>query len=371
MKAYPILFVFFFSFFVPFATSQSGINFEDKKWQEILNLAQREHKIIFMDAYAEWCGPCKKMAKDVFTQKEVGDFFNKHFINVKIDMEKGEGPNLSNKYKVTAYPSLFFIDETGEIIHVQVGAVQSEQLLALGKMSLGKNDKSKSFEEAYENGDRSPELLRSFAYSLMVSGQPFLKIANEYLKSQKDVNNESVLEFIYDFTVESDGSIYDKLIQNMSAIKALKGDSLLRMKVRKACDATVDKAVEFESPELLSTAKNNMKKAFPDQFMSYSLLADFRYFYKKRLADPAFSAAEKYLSKFGKTDPHQYYVLGLPLLQLTSNPDILKKIESWAEKAFQLKPSAKHCFFYQDLLMKNNKSKEAQLQGEKCKTMQD
>ena len=48
--------------------------------------------MIFLDAYASWCGPCKMLQKNVFTKKAVGDFYNSKFINVKMDMEKGEGP---------------------------------------------------------------------------------------------------------------------------------------------------------------------------------------------------------------------------------------------------------------------------------------
>ena len=71
-----------------------GISFHDNKpWKEILQLAKKENKLIFMDCYTSWCGPCKALAKNVFTQEKVGDFFNPRFINVKYDMEKGDGKN--------------------------------------------------------------------------------------------------------------------------------------------------------------------------------------------------------------------------------------------------------------------------------------
>ena len=79
------------------AQVEEGIKFFEGTWEEALTLAKKEHKIIFVDAYTTWCGPCKQMAKDVFTQKEVGDFYNKSFINVKLDMEKGEGIGFSQK----------------------------------------------------------------------------------------------------------------------------------------------------------------------------------------------------------------------------------------------------------------------------------
>ena len=67
-----------------------GIRFiEGEKWENVLKMAQEQDKYIFMDCYTSWCGPCKALAKDIFTRKDVGDFFNANFINVKYDMEKG------------------------------------------------------------------------------------------------------------------------------------------------------------------------------------------------------------------------------------------------------------------------------------------
>ncbi|MEL6926093.1 MAG: DUF255 domain-containing protein, partial [Bacteroidota bacterium] len=63
-----------------------GIEFFDGTWEEALNIAKAEEKVIFVDAFAVWCGPCKRMSNNVFPQKEVGDFFNRNFVNMKIDM---------------------------------------------------------------------------------------------------------------------------------------------------------------------------------------------------------------------------------------------------------------------------------------------
>lgn len=113
--------------------SKDGIQFFHGTWEEALAKAKEEEKVIFMDAYASWCGPCKMMSARVFPNKEVGDYFNEHFINVKIDMEKGEGPQLSQRYGVRAYPTLFFIDANGKVVGKNVGYLKPEQLKAYGE----------------------------------------------------------------------------------------------------------------------------------------------------------------------------------------------------------------------------------------------
>lgn len=119
--------------------SEKGIHFFDGSWAEALKLAEKEKKIIFLDAYAAWCGPCKWMAANAFKDEAVGTFFNEHFINYKMDMEKNEsGPRLSAKYSLNAYPSLYFVDHNEAIVYQQIGALKGDELLALGKEAFGK-----------------------------------------------------------------------------------------------------------------------------------------------------------------------------------------------------------------------------------------
>ena len=112
--------------------ADEGIQFKKISFEQALKEAKTSNKLIFMDAYAEWCGPCKYMAAKVFTNEEVGKLFNDKFINLKIDMEKGEGPALAAKYQVRACPTLFFIDGDGKVVKKVLGAQPADKLIAIG-----------------------------------------------------------------------------------------------------------------------------------------------------------------------------------------------------------------------------------------------
>jgi thiol:disulfide interchange protein len=112
------------------SNGSEGIEFADLSFEEALKKAKKEKKLIFVDAYAVWCGPCKWMEANTFQEKEVGDAFNKKFINLKIDMEKGEGPELARKYNVRAYPTMFLIDGDGKVVKRILGAKKKDQLLS-------------------------------------------------------------------------------------------------------------------------------------------------------------------------------------------------------------------------------------------------
>jgi len=113
--------------------ADTGIKFTPGTWSQILKKAKAEKKIIFFDAYTTWCGPCKLLQKNVFTRTDVAEVFNKNFINVKFDMESGEGPDLARKYPLEGYPTLFFIDPDGNIVKQVIGYQNPETLIKIGK----------------------------------------------------------------------------------------------------------------------------------------------------------------------------------------------------------------------------------------------
>src|SRR5690242_9585055 len=102
------------------ARAEEGIQFFEGTLSEALNKAKAEKKILFLDCYTTWCGPCKWMAAHVFTNDTVYNYFNKTFVCYKLDMEKGEGIDAARQYKVKNYPTYLWIDATGKQLHRSV-----------------------------------------------------------------------------------------------------------------------------------------------------------------------------------------------------------------------------------------------------------
>lgn len=116
------------------AQANSEINFKELNLEGALKEAKRTNKLVFIDAYTVWCGPCKKMAMTSFKNSEVAAVFNEKFINIKIEVEKdADGPALASKYGIKAYPTLLFIDGDGKLVKSIVGFQNETQLLAIGQ----------------------------------------------------------------------------------------------------------------------------------------------------------------------------------------------------------------------------------------------
>lgn len=116
------------------AVKAAGIEFEGNTLAEAMAAAKKSGKLVFIDAYTDWCGPCKKMAATSFQDAEVAKLFNSKFINLKVEMEKSaDGPTIARAYRVAAYPTLLFIDGDGKLVKSVVGFQTADQLIAVGK----------------------------------------------------------------------------------------------------------------------------------------------------------------------------------------------------------------------------------------------
>ncbi|TAG89063.1 MAG: DUF255 domain-containing protein [Bacteroidetes bacterium] len=162
--------VLFLTLFLVMNWGYAQMKFEEGKWDDIVEKAKKNKKYIFVDAYAEWCSPCKAMAKNVFTDAKVGEFFNEKYINYKFDMEKGEGPKFAQKYGVQAYPTLLFFNEKGEMAHRAVGGRDSNGFVELGKNALNPDKQILSLQEKFEKGEKSKEFMKKYFAALQEAG---------------------------------------------------------------------------------------------------------------------------------------------------------------------------------------------------------
>ena len=112
-------------------TAGQGIVFEQQgtKFSQAVQKAMDTKKLIFVDCFTSWCGPCKMMARDVFTQEKVGKFMNAGYVNFQIDMEKGEGPELAKKWQVSAYPTFLILNSAGQELGRFLGGSDADTFL--------------------------------------------------------------------------------------------------------------------------------------------------------------------------------------------------------------------------------------------------
>ena len=148
------------------AFAQTGVDFQHLTFDEALAKAKAEKKLVFVDCYTTWCGPCKMMTTKIFPMKEAGEFFNPRFVCVKFDMEQGEGKELKNKLGVRAYPSFFIIRPDGTVQHAVVGGDELEPFIERVKKGLNEKTSLLYLNQQYEKGKMNKKQLLAYKVAL-------------------------------------------------------------------------------------------------------------------------------------------------------------------------------------------------------------
>lgn len=206
----------FSSLFIAAVAFAQGIKFEDSNFAAILAKAKKENKLVFVDAYASWCGPCKLMVKNIFPLQTVGDFYNSHFVNAKIDMEKGEGIGLAKKYNVKAFPTYLFINGDGEEVHRTLGYVEEKDFIQFAKDAEDPNKRLTALKQKFENGEKDPEFLKNLAGLTIYNDAEFAgKVLDRYFQQKTTLDKEDV-QMLLSGTQSTESPLY-KIFQTKKA----------------------------------------------------------------------------------------------------------------------------------------------------------
>lgn len=359
------------------AEGDTGIRFETGTWKEILAKAKAQNKLVFLDAYTTWCGPCKMMSKQVFPQQEVGDFYNANFVNAKIDMEKGEGVDLANQYAVKAYPSLIYVDGDGKIMHRSLGARDAQAFIELGKVALDPNNRLASHIERYEKGDRSPEALYKYTNALWDTGEDYSKAMREYFATQKpeELTSQRNWEGIKRWVENTEDREFQYLIKQRDAFRKAYGTDVdekikevyhnsLMATLRATSPATRDVKLRLEK---FQAAKNELLKSSYEQASQIASSAEMTAY--RMLQDwPAYGKATvDHFSKYPPTDANELNEAAWAFYEHITDKKLLASAEKYAAKANSLSPDS---YAYQDtyaaVLYKLGKKKLAQTWAEKA-----
>ncbi|KMQ65165.1 thiol:disulfide interchange protein [Chryseobacterium angstadtii] len=320
-----------------------GIKFEESNLSTAMAKAEKENKLVFIDAYTSWCGPCKLMAKNIFPLPVVGNYFNDHFISVKIDMEKGEGIEVAKKYKVSSYPTYLFLNSKGEEVHRGLGSYSNvDEFIQVAKDAQDPNRNLSVLKRKFEEGEKDPAFLKNLINLTVRFDADFaVKVFERYsLSSKGQMDKEDIM--LLTSNIRSTASpLYPFFKEKKSIIiKTISEEEY----------NTIDRNIK------LSTLLNNFKQ-HPDKFSDTNFLAEARKFLNKE-------EAERELSKYkasqalSKKDIATYEKLTLELYKeySTASPEELNSV-AWAFfENVNTKSSLEKAIMWAQESVKKNKS---------------
>ncbi len=314
----------------------AGIEFEDASFKATLKESEKDSKLVFIDAFTSWCGPCKKLKRDVFPDSSVGNFFNEHFLNMEINMEKGEGIELAKKYNVKAYPTLLFVNKHGTLVHRATGYHTVEELLDLGRAAIDPNRQLITLENRFLAGEKNSDFLFQYAQVRFdLADDSYDKVAEAYLETQPNWGEEKNVRFIFKFLNKLDTKAADYVLKNKKRFDDKFGVEAVEQKIQDL----VFKKIDADRDTLLLGLDTIIGKIYTENKL---LMADkfrMKYFRETENIGLFVDAASKYFKRQKNLAAIEMNDAAFVVLEGTDEKKFLKKGLKWATASVEKEPS--------------------------------
>ena len=346
---------------IAFNIHAQGIKFFEGTIKELKTEAQKQNKLIFIDCYTTWCGPCKMLEKNIFPLKEVGDFYNSHFVCYELDMEKGEGLELAKQYNVTGYPTLLYLNASGETVHRAGGAGDAKKIITDGENAFSPTDNLVALQKSFKNGKRDTALLRKLIIgnrSAMLPEDP--EAVDAYWKQvpPEDLLNISCLNvFIYcDISINSPQFNY--LYANKEKFLAKFPKETIDYALYYKAANAIYKAGKSKDAKLFERAKAIVAETKDPQITQTAQFNEMEYYKDMGQWDNYLTASDK-MAVYTKNNYQINNSIAWNIVSNTDDKKLLNKALEYATKSIEAKKEYANMDTYAFVLFKLGKMNEA------------
>ena len=324
-------------------TQNRSIEFYRGNFENAKNEAKNTNKLIFMDGYAVWCGPCKKMDKEVFTNDSVADFYNKNFLNIKMDMESEEGKKIKKLFSIGAYPTFLYINGEGKLLHKGVGWMKSPEFIKLGKEASDPKTQLATFNEKYEEGNRDGEFIYKYLKKLDGASISYEYISKDYFKTQKDEDLNSRVNwnilFINKNNTDINSETFNYLIKNKIKFDEIYTSDSVDEKIFNAYSSNFNNILYKKSfnDSIYQEWKNKIKEQNFSRVDGVLLEADLQYNEKiknwEKYANSAILLIDKHNRNYSADKLND---VAWTFFKNVKNKDHLEKALNWSENSVKI-----------------------------------
>jgi thiol-disulfide isomerase/thioredoxin len=367
MQKFILILAIFITFSISDGFSQNrSIRFIEKPWQEIVAMAKKENKLIFLDAFASWCGPCKWMAANMFTNDTIADYYNRTFICASIDMEKGEGISLSRKFRVRAYPSLIFINADENMVHEKVGAPQKvSDYIDIAKVAQDPEEGLAAYMKKYNAGNTSPQFMQTYIYRLADAYFQVGPVMNKYFatQSESDLLNRWNWNIISRFVTEVNDPFFEFLIKHQSDYAKRYTKDSVNIKISDvymyALRGTLRNSDSRKADSAYAAMKERVKATGFEGATKVIFGCDLQWMQERGKNKEYLELAYENMDKYYSDDYSNLINVAWITCSMTSEPKYLEKALSWAKRSVDIREEPYNADTYASLLFKMGKKEEA------------
>lgn len=249
------------------ALAEGLIHFHDTTsgtWSDMKTLAAQQQKLIFIDAYTDWCSWCKVMDKETFSDPGVADVMNKKFINVRYEMETGFGMQMAAKYRVSGFPTFLVFSPDGKLVYRILGYLKSKEFLEQIEKALDPSRQEHLAGITPEMDPGFPEFYMASFGKKQTRLRPDSATVNTYLASQKNLAVEVPFSVASRFYPLLEPRYKQYLIDHYDTLSALYGRSDLESVASQHVRGKLSQAIAQKSEPMLDEVLALSSKYFPE-----------------------------------------------------------------------------------------------------------
>lgn len=345
-----------------------NIDFHHGTFDELLAKAKKENKMIYIDCFTTWCGPCKWMAKNVFTNDTVADFYNKSFVNAKIDMENGEGIEIAKKYGIRAYPTMLYINADGVQLHRTCGSAPAKNFISIGENALSPNKQLATYATNFKEGKITTTSASAYFSMLENACQSYSTELNSYFASvnESDLKSRGNWEIIYKHVEDYNSKTFQSFEADRENFAKLFNNDSVDNKIKDVYTNALYSAIQKKDMLDYESLKTKLRKSNTKDAEKIIIQTDIRLYQISQDWVKYAASVSEYITKYDVQNPNELNSYAWTFYEQIEDKKMLANAEIWAKKAAELNDDYATYDTYAAVLYKLGKKSDAKITAQKA-----
>jgi thioredoxin-related protein len=312
--------------------------------------------MLFVDVYATWCGPCKMMDQQVYTDPAVADYMNTHFVNVRLDGESEYGMQYVTEQQLEGYPTMYVFSDEGERISNILGFKPAEELVASLKTTLEGYQSVKKYRALHAQGNLEAEAFADYIAVVRKMGNPEQAdlLADEYMEEVMDPKLSDNDIRVVAYHMDLDDVWWNTFAADRDRLKEILGEDYLPA-MENIYNTTLIKAVDENRIDLVSKLANELSPLVEKETGSWDLrsLPFIQYYYYSEQTENLILYVDQRFASDRKGDHRWLFGAASQITdmdQQTQTESLLKKEAEWFAACIALEEHFDY-FFYHGMVL--------------------
>ena len=347
--------------FIAPLTMKAQVEFIEVETLEQMKAAQKKASdgmlMLFVDVYATWCGPCKMMDSEVYTDPAVADYMNAHYLSVRMDGESDFGRIYASEQQLEGYPSMFIFSDDGERVSNIVGFTPAGELVTNLKSVVDGHKKVKTYRAQYQNGTLDAEGFADYITVVRDMGnqEEADRLASEYMdqvmEAKTKLSDDDIR--VVAFYMDLDDTWWEEFSSDPDRLRRILGEDYM-LANEKIYNKTLVKAVDEDRIDLISKMANELAPLVELETISWDLrsLPFIQYYYYTNKTDELISYVDKRFASDRKDDHRWLYGAASQITDMDQQyqtEQLLKKELEWYAACIELDEHFDY-YFYQGMV---------------------